>query len=338
MSSPGTSTARRPSRMDVGAVLITRNQARTAPRLVQSVLAEVDLGRISDVVLVDSASTDGTVESVIAYPIRILRLHPDQLLTAAAGRRAGFEASSGEGVLFLDGDMELHPGWLEEALAVAASPRVGCVTGPVVDVPIGADRPSLPSARNGRTREVAHFAGAALFRRSVLRDAGSFNPYLRSDEESELSIRIRRAGYSIVATDRPLAFHHTHAPGSIGELLARRRRRLYVGHGQAIRYSRRNGLALAYLRERGFSIAPLAMIVLGLAAAIASARDGQPWVAWWLALVSAVFLFDAARKKSPRKTLHSVLLRLFILEGLFRGLVMRLCEPSQHPLRFDVVK
>ena len=103
---------------ELSIVLISKNQAWNMSRLVESVLRNTTCVSSREIVLVDSASTDGTIEVASRYPIRILRLRPDQHLTPAAGRYIGYKHTSGELVLFLDGDMELCKGWLETGLQI----------------------------------------------------------------------------------------------------------------------------------------------------------------------------------------------------------------------------
>src|SRR6058998_1435099 len=87
-------------------VLITRNQTENVDRLIASVIGETATMESPEVVLVDSASRDDTVERASRHPIKVLRLSESQVLTAAAGRYVGFHATHGAFVLFLDGDME----------------------------------------------------------------------------------------------------------------------------------------------------------------------------------------------------------------------------------------
>ena len=67
--------------VELSVVLITRNQDWNIARLVQSVMNEA-AGLSYEIVLVDSASTDRTVEIALNYPIRIVRLDENQRLTA----------------------------------------------------------------------------------------------------------------------------------------------------------------------------------------------------------------------------------------------------------------
>jgi len=72
--------------IELSVVLISRNQAWSIVRLMDSVIRETASVPSKEIILVDSASTDETVELAGAYPIRILRLQPGQPLSPAIGR------------------------------------------------------------------------------------------------------------------------------------------------------------------------------------------------------------------------------------------------------------
>ena len=313
-------------------VLITRDQAFNVVRLIDSVLAEAP---DAEVVVVDSASVDGTPEAAATRPVRVLRLHPGQVLSAAAGRLVGHRHAHGERVLFLDGDMVLAPGWLAQAEAVLeAEPDIAVVGGEIVDVArdhAGAAPEHAPAG----WREVRHTGGAALIRRGVLDAVGSFNPYLRSDEEPELCIRIRHAGHRVVMLERPAVLHLSDPPDALATVLARRRRGLYLGAGQAIRHNLGHPALPRYLRERGFGLLPGAGLLAGLLAALT--RRGT-LVALWSLAVAGTISGDLYRRGSPRATLHSLLLRLCIVEGTVRGFLGPAPDPRGYSPRLDVIR
>ena len=224
---------------DLSVVIITKNQVWNVDRLLGSVLQETEDVPTAEVLLVDSGSEDGTPERAAQHPIGVLRLLPDQPLTAALGRWVGGRETTGDLVLFLDGDMELCPGWLGRALrTLDERPDVAAVAGTVVDVPVrtpgttGHWPEDVVAAwrREPVPREITNTGGAALHRRSVLAATGSFHPFLRSEEEPELCLRIRDAGHRVLHLDTPIALHYSTPARTVGTLLARRRRPLR-GHG-----------------------------------------------------------------------------------------------------------
>jgi glycosyltransferase involved in cell wall biosynthesis len=320
-------------------VLISRNQERTIGPLVESVRREADEVALQELILVDSASSDRTVEIALGHGVAVLVLPQADWLCASAGRFAGFAATTGEHVLFLDGDMELLPGWLELARrALDSDPRLAAVSGLVTDGERGTPRPPTDPLGQGPVDGVAawtlpHPAGAALYRRTALLAAGGFNPYLRSDEEPELALRLRARGFRIVAIDRPAFVHHEPvAGGGLAALLARRRRGLFVGHGQVMRaLLGRPGFRLL-VAERGYALAPLGAGAAGVIALLASAASRRRrWLGGWLAAIVAVLGADAVRRRSPRATALAALNRLLFAEGLIRGITVPVGDPADHP-------
>jgi glycosyltransferase involved in cell wall biosynthesis len=329
---------------ELSVVMICRNQEWNVPRLVESVLRETDPLLAGEIVLVDSASTDRTTEVAAHYPITVLKLDADQRLTAAAGRFVGYKRTTGDLVLFLDGDMELCEGWLRQALGVMqSSPNVAAVCGQVIDRPLetetgtverreapGADAPGV---------DVRHGGGAAMYRRSVLEQVGTFNPYLYSDEEPELCLRIRHAGYRVLRLMRPIVFHYTAPLDAFSTLLGKRGRKFFLGFGQNIRYFFGGPVFWIYLKERGFALAPALVFGIGVVAAAASMLTGR----WLLLVLWAICLIlltmgIAIRKRSLQRALYTLFLRLLILDGTVRGLLLEPYNPAGYPGKYSVVR
>jgi hypothetical protein len=83
-----------------------------------------------EVVVVDDGSVDGTWNVVAGYGDRVVGLRKANGGQASA-LNAGFAASTGEVVIFLDGDDVLEPSAARDAADVLADPRVGRVQWPM---------------------------------------------------------------------------------------------------------------------------------------------------------------------------------------------------------------
>ena len=168
-------------------VLITRNQAWNVDRLLRSIFNEPAFDEAWEIVLVDSALTDATIDLAQIHPITILQLDSTERLTAAAGRLVGYWHTTAEHVMFLDGDMELLSGWIPDALEILAQDRtIGVVANTLIGVPIqgeGGDvAPVALSSGAPEFDEAPHGGGAALYRRAALREAAGQEPSaLRGD-------------------------------------------------------------------------------------------------------------------------------------------------------------
>lgn len=325
-------------------VMISKNQEWNIARLIESVLRETAFLPEKEIVLVDSASTDQTTEVAARYPITVLKLCPEQRLTAAAGRYVGYKHATGDLVLFLDGDMELCQGWLGLALNVMHTTLdAAVITGRVIDQPKLAQTPSGEllqlSPTDVATVTVRQGGGAAMYRRSVLEQVGTFNPYLYADEEPELCLRIRHAGHRILQLSHPIAFHYSAPLKNFSTFLNKRRDHYFLGFGQNIRYFFGKPFLWRYLIERGWGLLPAFAIGFGIAAAVASGLTDQwEWLALWCAVMLLLIAAIAIQKRSLSRAILILIGKLFILEGTIRGVLLKPYDPASYPGRYQLIR
>jgi len=134
-------------------VIPVYNGERTIVKAVCSALAQTVAS--FEVVVVDDGSTDGTSDAVRAIDDERLRLHTKTNMGRSNARNTGLTMATGEFVLFLDADDELHPQALANALELLmADETIDVVQGAtrylrndefVVEVPPGL-RHASPSA------------------------------------------------------------------------------------------------------------------------------------------------------------------------------------------------
>ncbi len=328
--------------IELSVVIITKNQEWNITRLIESVINETNVLK-KEIVLVDSASTDKTVQLASLYPIKVIRFHDDQHLSPAAGRYVGYENTKGKYILFLDGDMELYPGWLKKAYElIITRSEVAAITGIVIDLPLNfieKDNPELTEHKQDQGKIVKKTRGAALYKRSVLDNVGAFNPYLYSDEEPDLSIRIRHSGFKILAIEYPIAFHYSMPSNSLGTKIGRWRRNLYLGAGQNLRFHLGKDSFWNYLRERGFGIAPILALLCGFITIIWFWAIGNyvPILSWTISIVIFIII-DSIRKHSIYKTVVSLMERLFIADGTIRGFFIKPYPPEHYKGRYDFLQ
>ena len=213
----------------ISVVIIGRNEGERLTRCLESLAPLVRSGS-TEVIYVDSASTDGSPERARAAGARVVRVHPDRPC-AAIGRNAGWRHARAPFVLFLDGDTELDPGFVEAALPAFDDPRVAIVW--------GHRRESRPEAsiynrvldldwiyRPGLTE---FCGGDALMRTAVLRQSGGFDESLIAGEEPDLCRRIRSVGFEILHIDHAMTRHDL-AVSRFGQYW---RRAVRAGHAYA---------------------------------------------------------------------------------------------------------
>ena len=203
-------------------VVVTYNEADRIEACLGAVLESCRSFDGVEVVLVDSRSSDRTVDLATHYPIRIYRLHPSAERTPESGRFVGTRVTAGDRVPYLDGDTVVSPAWL-----AAAAERLG--TDPAVAGVDGYLNESDASSESA----VEALRGVVLYDRAALSAVGGFDPFLHALEDIELGFRLTDAGYRLVRLPSVAATH------PFGDGVAELRRRwesgYYFGRGQLLR-------------------------------------------------------------------------------------------------------
>jgi cellulose synthase/poly-beta-1,6-N-acetylglucosamine synthase-like glycosyltransferase len=189
-------------------VVIGRNEGERLARCLESVVAMKFSDGSLEVIYVDSASTDRSVECARQFGVAVIQIHPARPC-AAIGRNAGWRAARGALVLFLDGDTILDPEFFGEAklqfrdssvAVVFGSRREINVSGSIYNRVLDLDWIARPGA-------VEFCGGDALVRREVLEQVGGYDEGLIAAEDTELCSRIRALGYKVLCLDRRMVGH-----------------------------------------------------------------------------------------------------------------------------------
>lgn len=220
-------------------VIKTLNEEHYIDRAISSVLKATS-GINTEVLVVDSQSTDRTVEYALKWPVTVLQLMNAQLRNCGIGPEIGYRHARGEFLLLMDGDMEICEGFIEEAIAIMAQdPSIAGVGGFIEEMRVE-NLAFLKRARASKKVLLAGYtdrlAGGGLFRRSLLDKLGYFTDRnLHSFEEYELGLRIRSCGYRLWRISQTCFRHYGHSLPTL-QLLALRTRSGYArGPGEVLR-------------------------------------------------------------------------------------------------------
>ena len=275
----------------VAVVLVTYQSARDLAMCLGS-LERAARPHPLEVVVVDNASTDASVEIARGYGAKVIENHTNQGLSRAIN--TGVAATGAPWLLIANPDTWLSPGSLRRLMSTAgADRRIGCV-GPHLanpdgsDYPTGRRFPSLPMGAahaalapvwpdNPATRryhmagvdrsrplEVDWVSGACmLVRRQAFEQVGGFDAgYFMFFEEMDFCLRLHRAGWRVVFD--PLA-EVKHVVG--GSTRSAPYRKVVHHHRSALRFYCRR-----YAHDPRLVLAPLVAGFLVLRGAASLAR------------------------------------------------------------------
>ncbi len=173
------------------------NQAKFLGEALESVFAQTHPHY--EVIVVDDGSTDGTARVAARFdPVRTLRQRNRGLADA---RNAGFQASAGRFVVFLDADDRLLPNALEDGVAsLDANPLCAFSYGHVKL--IATDGSPLPTplqvgvAADHYLELLRHnyiwTTGAVVYRRTAFESVGGFNALISGSSDFDLNARMAR--------------------------------------------------------------------------------------------------------------------------------------------------
>jgi rhamnosyltransferase len=207
--------------------ILTKNEERNIGSCLEAVYSQTGVGAF-EVVLVDSGSTDATLEIARGFPIRIEQIPAEAFHHA---RTRNFAAGLGRGPILINLSGDAIPTsntWLHNMIANFDDPGVGAVYGrqlpkqgstmeryDTFDVVYGAQKiVKDPAHRNGMGYRFYHFSDVnSAIRRSVWETA----PYpenLKMFEDLAIAKRILDAGWKIVYEPEAPVFHSHHYTGA----------------------------------------------------------------------------------------------------------------------------
>jgi GT2 family glycosyltransferase len=251
----------------VSIVIKAYNEAANIERCLLScldALDEVD----GEIIVADSLSDDDTVAIAARYPVRIVQLLRAADRGCGVAAQLGFQHARGKYIHLIDGDMELPPGFLPEAIDLLETrPDLAGVGGQLEELRpeshLSRIRASRPKAHHQMPGEVDRLNGGGLYRRQAIEQAGGYlgHPGLHAHEELELALRLRAAGWKLARTSSVSMRHAAHVDPPF-KLLARRWRSGYAfGAGELLRSALGRPYLPEVLREFWFHAAMWGILV-----------------------------------------------------------------------------
>lgn len=282
----------------ISIIIPVRNEAKALPALLTELFQQEYDPELCEILVADGCSTDGTqqiVESCAqSSPVRVSLLS-NPAIKSSGGRNAGFAASNGDIILFLDGHCHVPSRTLlADTVRILQSTGAECLCRPqpliapqssATGSAISAVRAStLGHGRDSLIYDLTHSgyvdpsSSGATYTRDALLKVGPYDERFDACEDVELNTRIKLAGMRAY-TDPSLAVYYE--PRSSVHGLFK----------QMVRYGR-GRIRLAGKHHGTLSVAmlaPLFLLLFALAAA-ASIFVGGPLR---IVMLSLAFLYPA---------------------------------------------
>ncbi|MEW6442071.1 MAG: glycosyltransferase [bacterium] len=212
-------------------VIACRNAEPTIAACVEALLNQRPGAARCEIVVVDNGSTDRSCEILSRFRESV-RLLPFAGRNISAARNHGVAHSTGEWLAFVDADVEVDRGWLNQIERAVSRfrERYGdasrVVTGSTYRIPA---HPTwvervwfgqLKARDRGRTTYIN--GGNLILSRSLFEEVGGFDPGCTTGEDTKLCEEARACGAKIVKDDRIRTVHHGY-PKNVSSFFKRER-------------------------------------------------------------------------------------------------------------------
>jgi len=201
-------------------IIPTYNQVESLLETMKSFQSQIRNKQEFEIVICDDNSSDGTGDRLrkLRCPIFLKYLINNPPLGRAKNRNFGFDNSSGDRVIFIDGDMIPGPGFIKAMLQADCNDSV-IVGGikPHPDISMGHFEKYLYSRglyrfkRKGEVLPGKMFAsGNFMMKRALYKQVGGFDPQFDrwGGEDIDLGLRLEDMGINVVSEPGALTYHN----------------------------------------------------------------------------------------------------------------------------------
>jgi len=316
----------------VSIVIIGRDEESNIANCIESAIKE-SKGIESEIILIDTESTDKTIEIAKKYRFNIFQIPYNKYRSPSAARFIGTKYCRGEYILFLDGDVVLIKNWIKTAVSYFSEEGLAAVRGEVFYVypgeKLNMNHPGRPLAHYGK-----YLGGpAVMYRKKALDQCGTFHPFLKGEEERELSHRLYSKGWKLRIVTVPMAYHFNKVrnKSEIDEKAG-----YFKGFGQILREYPFTYTMKSLIIGQRRTIRELIAIHGYLCALILALIFKQFSFAGVLSILLFMFILNLALLKSPYNVYLYIRSRFLVTWNIISGFIIGLDNPDTYMKKITV--
>jgi len=320
----------------ISIIIKALNEQKHIAKSIESAIKALK-GFKGEVILVDSLSTDKTVEIAKRYPIKIVQLKNPDDRCCGIGPQTGFLISKGDFVYILDGDMVLDKDFFKKALPHFTYGVAG-VAGNIFERSTDNLAFQVRAKYHIVEREssVDQLGMGGLYSREALDKVGYFsNPYFYAYEEYDLGAKLTKYGYSLLRIPNKMIDHYGDEVTSFRTLTRRWKSRYLFGSGQYLRKSIAGKHFFRTFSELGIYILTLFWLLVGVASLGLAFLDITV-IYKYLILTSFFLIILLLKKRNLKRTLFSLFSWNFQAIGMVVGFFIKTPDPKDYTP--DIVK
>lgn len=195
-------------------IIIGKNEGWRLEKCLQSIVSIVKQDKIVDyeIIYVDSRSIDNSIELAKQYGAKVFLISGE--CNAAIARNIGAKEAVGDILFFIDGDMELFPGFLPKVLEKKWKLEYPFLSGIFNDIVHDLDWNYLHTSRRHKLQEgnadsvETTTGGLFLIEHSLWDKVGGMDTRFKRSQDYDLGLRLSRMGYPLHRKAILLANHY----------------------------------------------------------------------------------------------------------------------------------
>ena len=195
-------------------IVIGKNEGRRLELCLNSIVSIVQIDMIADyeIIYVDSRSVDNSVELAKRYCTSVFLI--EGVCNAAIARNIGAKEAEGDILFFIDGDMELFPGFLSKVLKEDGTLEYPFLSGIFNDIIHDNNWRYIHTSRRHKLNEgdadliQATTGGLFLITKTLWEQVTGMDTRLKMGEDYDIGLRLTSMGYPLHRKSILLANHY----------------------------------------------------------------------------------------------------------------------------------